>query len=117
MIYRILADCKVEQWDAAANRFQWIPGHLVRVPRMCGGFYAMLQGFNLQYPEITEPRARFYFTERGWQELGREIVAKAKSEGHIVRVLRRKDPSDSQIIYKDDLQLAILPGGPRAVSL
>ncbi len=110
VIYRILADCKVRHWDEGTRVFKWIPGHLVGIPRMRGGFFAMLNGFDLTYPDIENPRARFYFTERGWREVGRKVVALAKQEGHVIRVVRRKDPAPSQIVYRDDFQVAILPG-------
>jgi hypothetical protein len=80
-----------------------------------GGWVAGLSGFDMPYPDLQHPRTRFYFTERGWREIGKSIAAQARSEGHAVRVLRRKNPLPSQIVYQDELQVAILPnkGGKR----
>ena len=60
-------------------------------------------------PNISNRRARFYFTERGWQKVGRLAAAEARRRGHVVKVIRRKQPRRSQIVYRDDLQVAILP--------
>ena len=70
---------------------------------------AGLDGFALKAPEIENSKARFYFTEKGWRELGKAIVAQARREGHRVRVYRRKNPLASQVVYRDALQVAILP--------
>ncbi len=95
MIYRILCSTTA------------IPG---RIPgRLLGAFMAGMDGFNLKYPDIAQPRARFYFTEKGWRKLGRFIAVTARREGRVVRVIRRKNPYPSQIVYQDALQVAILP--------
>jgi hypothetical protein len=60
-------------------------------------------------PTIENRWARFYFTERGWQAVGRHVAAEARRLGHQVQVLKQKDPEPSRIIYTDQLQLAILP--------
>jgi hypothetical protein len=60
-------------------------------------------------PDIRNERARFYFTEKGWQAVGRYVAAEAKRNGHHVQVLKQKNPEASQIVYADDLQVAILP--------
>lgn len=54
-------------------------------------------------------KARFYFTEAGWQRAGRLIAAEAKQKSHVVRVIRRKEPDASQILFRDELQVAVLP--------
>jgi hypothetical protein len=63
----------------------------------------------LEAPNISNRRARFYFTEHGWQKIGRLAAAEATRRGHVVKVIRRKQPDRSQIVYRDDLQVAILP--------
>ena len=63
----------------------------------------------LKAPEITNRRCRFYFTERGWRAVGRHLAAGARRDGHVVKVIRRKNPDPSQIVYADELQVAILP--------
>jgi hypothetical protein len=70
-----------------------------------GPFSAGIAGpcwHGLPRPKIENNRARFYFTERGWHAVGQHVYAEAKRRGHVVSVLRRKEPSDSQIVYRDD---------------
>ena|SRR5438552_19076986 len=104
MIYRILADSEIAVHDEATKKWVYLPMGPLR-----GGFLAGLDGFNLNAPAIRNSKARFYFTEKGWRELGKEIVARAQRKGHRVRVFRRKNPLPSQIVYQDELQVAILP--------
>ena len=59
-------------------------------------------------PNIQNKRARFYFTKKGWQRVGRHVAAEAKRNGHHVQVLKRKNPEASQLVYADDLQVIIL---------
>jgi hypothetical protein len=75
-----------------------------------GGVWRLLAELptGLQAPNISNRRARFYFTERGWQKTGRVVAAEARRRGEVVKVIRRKQPRRSQI-YRDDLQVAILP--------
>jgi hypothetical protein len=64
---------------------------------------------DLAIPEITNRRARFYFTEDGWRRYGRTVYEKALQAGHQVKVIRRKNPHRSQVVYRDRWQVAILP--------
>ena len=57
----------------------------------------------------SNPRARFWFTERGWRAYGLRVVAEARASGRTFRVIRRKNPSKSMVIYRDDWQVALLP--------
>jgi hypothetical protein len=68
----------------------------------------IMQDSGLRAPAISNPRARFYFTELGWLTVGRHVAAEARRLGHVVKIVRRKNPSQSQIVYKDKLQMAIL---------
>lgn len=77
--------------------------------KLSGAFYAGVPGFDLVAPDFKNARARFYFTEKGWRKLGKQIVVNALEDGHVVRVIRRKNPLKSQVIYQDELQVAILP--------
>ena len=105
MIYRILANAKRGYWDEARRCFA---GNLDGPLR--GAWTAGLEGMNLKSPKgLKNQRVRFFFTEKGWREVGQAIVARAMREGHVVRVIRRKNPSKSQIVYKDADQVAILP--------
>lgn len=110
MIYRILID----QWF-------FIPGLLpdrsnAQASRMggaAGGLWNSLgqtmDDCGLRAPSLSNPRARFYFTEAGWKQVGLAVAARARRLGHVVRVMRQKEPLASQVIYRDTLQLAILP--------
>jgi hypothetical protein len=68
----------------------------------------IMQDSGLRAPAISNPRARFYFTELGWLTVGRHVAAEARRLGHVVKIVRRKNPSQSQIVYNDKLQMAIL---------
>jgi hypothetical protein len=70
---------------------------------------AGVEGFTLKAPRITNPRARFYFTEAGWEQVGKTVAANARREERVVKVIRRKNPEASQIVYQDALQVAIIP--------
>lgn len=53
-------------------------------------------------------RARFYFTEFGWREVGRHIYAQAFEDGAQPKVIRIKNPKKSAAVYQDKYQVAIL---------
>ena len=90
-----------------------VPWHWKEYVRVVGASYGWLANImderGLHAPEIHNERARFYFTERGWELVGRYVATEAKQVGHTARVIRRKDPEESQVVYRDDLQVAILP--------
>jgi len=52
---------------------------------------------------------RFWFTERGWRAYGLRVAAGARASGRTFRVIRRKNPPKSTVIYRDDWQVALLP--------
>src|SRR5262245_47225264 len=111
MIYRILIDTLTYELDATTKTVRERPsGTSLR-----GAFTAGLsQGLgDIPFPRITNSRARFYFTEAGWQKYGRHMYAAARQRGHIIRVIRRKNPVQSQIVYRDAYQVAILPVPPK----
>jgi hypothetical protein len=58
---------------------------------------------------VVQPRVRFWFTERGWRAYGLRVAAEARASGRAFRVIRRKNPSKSRVIYRDDWQVALLP--------
>ena len=72
---------------------------------MCG----CLEMGDLDAPVISNRKARFYFTEKGFKKYGPAIIQGAKESGQCLQVIRRKNPKRSQIVYKDKYQLAILP--------
>jgi len=59
---------------------------------------------------LSDPRVRFWFTERGWRAYGLRVAAEARASGRATfRVIRRKNPSKSMVVYRDDWQVALLP--------
>lgn len=58
---------------------------------------------------MSNKRARFYFTERGWHEVGQYVYPEAKRRGFVVSVIRRREPADSPVVFRDEWQVAILP--------
>lgn len=64
---------------------------------------------HLPMPMLSNPRVRFWFTERGWRVYGQRVAAEAQASGRAFRVIRRKNPPKSLVIYRDDWQVALLP--------
>lgn len=65
---------------------------------------------NIDAPKVNiNPKARFWFTEKGYDLCAKEIIADAKKEGQILQVIKRKNPAKSQIVWQDEHQMAILP--------
>ena len=64
---------------------------------------------DLPMPDLTNPRVRFWFTERGWRVYGLRVAAAARASGRTYRVVRRKNPPRSMVIYRDEWQVALLP--------
>lgn len=105
MIYRILTDDPYKHYDPHADEGRGrcrpgLSGAMSRLGDMMAG---------LPYPTINDERARFYFTERGWEIYGKAIAAEGIRRGYVIKVIRRKEPHASQIVYRDAMQLAILP--------
>jgi len=127
MIYRLLVDYP-DPHNALLNHLAHLvglTGRSVSIPwnkriarRVTGGSFGPLalvmfrQG--LCSPSISNRRARFYFTERGWSKVGRHVAAGAHRLAHVVKVIRPKEPDHSQVIYRDALQVAVLPKTRRA---
>ncbi|KAB2913714.1 MAG: hypothetical protein F9K29_15930 [Hyphomicrobiaceae bacterium] len=74
-----------------------------------GALARIMDERGLKAPALENPRARFYFTDLGWQRVGRFVAGRARQMGHVVKVIRRKNPPSSQIAYRDAYQLAHLP--------
>lgn len=89
--------------------FPW-RGHRGRLHGPGYGWLAnVMDEHGLVAPDVENRRARFYFTERGWERVGRHVVAEAGRLGHVVKVVRRKEPEVSRVVYEDELQVALLP--------
>ena len=110
MIYRILCNGSdgnaffLDVWDKterpAESRQRLMGAYAANVPCDWDG---------LRRPPLEHHRARFYFTEKGWCRIGRCVAADARQAGRVVRVLRRKNPPASDVVYEDELQVALLP--------
>lgn len=107
MIYRLLIDTVTHTFDPAAGVWRELPSGT----RLRGAFSAGLsEGLDdIPLPRLDNPRARFYFTEAGWKRYGRNVYAAARRRGHRTRLIRRKNPAPSQVVYRDPYQLAVLP--------
>ena len=52
-------------------------------------------------PDRSLPRnCRFYFTEKGWREVGRNVVAAAMRAGQGYRIVAIKQ-TDAQVVWRD----------------
>ena len=97
-----------EKWDDE-NDWHEAPGPK---NRRCGGAW-QFAGFDVP-PELKAPRksfsnkAKFYFTEKGYKLAKETILKCAKEMNWGVRVIKRKNPKKSQIVFQDEYQVAIL---------
>ena len=116
MIYRIITEFRMIEggsYDPAQKKYDWnwvLPEeHEYRKMTGAGDCFAEIMFLHgLCAPLIQNSRARFYFTERGWDKVGRFVAAHARKKGFLMRVIRRKNPPASQIVYQDALQMALL---------
>ena len=117
MIYRVLLDTDdLVGWGNRERAVSISRSLGVAAPRIMRGimYYprASLDENGIEAPGIGNRRARFYFTQAGWEKVGRRLAAEAKRHGHSVKVIRRKEPRESQVVYRDELQIAILSTRP-----
>lgn len=114
MIYRILTGVHNEWWDEAQQSYVRTPLPMLGAGTTMGG---MMWELHLPAPALTNARARFWFTERGWYRFGRALVGEGRRQGYLVKVIRRKNPRRSRIVFADEWQVALLPrkgaGGDR----
>jgi len=96
LIYRVVGESSEWVWseESGAMEISLSPGRLMG---------------DLPMPMLSNPRVRFWFTERGWRAYGRRVAAGARASGRTFRVIRRKNPPKSTVIYRDDWQVALLP--------
>jgi len=58
---------------------------------------------------------RFYFTEKGWREVGRKVLAAARQTSQDYRVVAIKE-TDAQVLWRDTvrgLEVAVQPASKR----
>jgi hypothetical protein len=106
MIYRILTDAFDEYWDKDRQIVVRRSLRMIGVGSTLGG---LMWELHLPAPDFDNERARFWFTERGWDRFGRKLASEGQRAGHVVKVIRRKNPKRSQIVYADEWQMALLP--------
>ena len=58
----------------------------------------------LPTPMLSNPRVRFWFTERGWRAYGLRVAAEARASGRAFRVIRRKNPPRSSRRFIDRMR-------------
>ena len=108
MIYRVIGASSYWAWSEETGPVEVAPGE----GPLMGAFNAQLADGawgDLPYPFLSNPRVRFWFTERGWRDYGRRVAAGARASGRTYRVIRRKNPARSMVAYRDDWQVALLP--------
>jgi hypothetical protein len=108
VIYRVVGESSQWIWSEESGALEVAPGP----GRLMGAWSAGLADGawgGLAMPMLSNPRVRFWFTERGWRECGLRVAAGARASGRTYRVLRRKNPSRSLVVYRDEWQVALLP--------
>jgi len=93
------ADGEVVHWPA------------VKAGLMGPGLLEVMEAWadKLAAPQHSIPsNARFYFTEKGWDEIGRQVVAAAQRSGQRYRVLAIKE-KNLNVIFRDEFQVAGQP--------
>ena len=108
MIYRVVGESSEWVWleESGAIEVSPSPGRLVGAWN--AGIATGAWG-DLPMPRVSNRRVRFWFTERGWRAYGLRVAAEARASGRAFRVIRRKNPPKSMVIYRDDWQVALLP--------
>ena len=110
MIYRVVGESSEWVWseESGATEISLNPSP----GRLMGAFNAgVADGAwrDLPMPMLSNPRVRIWFTERGRRPYGLRVAAEARASGRAFRVIRRKNPSKSTVVYRDDWQVALLP--------
>jgi hypothetical protein len=108
LIYRVIGESTTWVWseESGAMEISSEPGQLAGA---FSGALAVNAWDDLPMPFLTNPRVRFWFTERGWRAYGLRVTAEARARGRVYRVIRRKNPPRSMVIYRDEWQVALLP--------
>ncbi len=101
MIYRLTVDECFEGRPSGQGRLRGLTNSYLLSP--------LLDKLGIRGPSFEKRIARFYFTEEGWRVAGRIIASEGSRCGHVVRCVRLKEPRKSQVVFRDRLQLAILP--------
>jgi hypothetical protein len=108
LIYRVIGESLEWVWSEESGALEVSPGP----GRLMGAFNAAVADdawSDLPMPLLSNPKVRFWFTERGWRAYGLRVAAEARASGRDFRVIRRKNPPKSMVLYRDDWQVALLP--------
>jgi hypothetical protein len=92
-----------------------------KIAHMKGGlcFIPVKEGVFEAWMDMPAPKkainknCRFYFTEKGWDVYGREIIKACRKAGQEYRVLSIKENS-VEVFYKDEIQAVVRPLKRRA---
>ena len=64
---------------------------------------------NMEAPKRpVNPKAKFYLTELGYRKFSKDIIRSAKQYKQPLKVIKRKNPKRSQVVFRDKYQVAIL---------
>jgi hypothetical protein len=107
VIYRLIGQSLVGIPDETGEGDVQVPSGPLGGPMSSGVRPDPLKG--LRYPRLQNRRVRFWFTEAGRRRVGLPLVAAHEAADLRVRVLRRKNPRDSEVAYRDRWQVALLP--------
>jgi hypothetical protein len=113
LIYRVVGESTIWVWSAESGAVEVSPSP----GPLMGAYQAEIAADawgDLPMPFLSNPRVRFWFTERGWRAYGLRVAAEARASGRPYRVIRRKNPPKSMVVYRDDWQVALLPDRPAA---
>jgi hypothetical protein len=108
LIYRVVGESTVWVWSEESGAMEVSPGPGPLMGAWSAGI-ARNAWDDLPMPNLKNPRVRFWFTERGWRVYGLRVAAEALGSGRTYRVVRRKNPPRSMVIYRDEWQVALLP--------
>jgi len=61
---------------------------------------------------IIPRNAKFYFTEPGWQAVGRHVVTACQQVGQEYRVIKIKE-TEVNVVWRDEYEAAAQPKPPR----
>jgi hypothetical protein len=75
-----------------------------------GNEYVLELCSNIPVPKkrINKSGVKFYFTEYGWNEFGREIISRCNASHQEYRVITTEE-HDVDVYYQDNIQVGILP--------
>ena len=62
----------------------------------------------LRVPNRFHPRARFWFTEQGWQKVGKKIAEDMNKLGAYTKIKKQKNPKKGDVYWSDPYQVALL---------